>query len=228
MIFPLDVGRHPKRDPQPLKNGIKIVTLNTIQIKRAYTLRESSSKTIRDYGETVNTLIVIRHAIAEERTRFAHNHHQDNDRPLTDKGRARMAAGCAGIRLLAPAIGTLATSPWVRARQTADIVAHAYWGMSVVETDTLIPNHDPESLLAWLVAHWHNGPVAVVGHEPHLGDWLGWALHGPSGDPLPMKKGGACGLSFDATPEPGRARLDWFMSPRELRRLGGCKPEVAI
>ncbi len=177
----------------------------------------------------VTTLIVIRHAIAENRAHFsARTQAPDTDRPLTAKGRLRMAEGCIGLRRLVPSLGILASSPWTRALQTADIVANAYGAMNITRTDALIPDRDPEQLLLWLRHHHHNGPVAVIGHEPHLGDWVGWAINGAFGSPLPLKKGGACALRFDDKMAPGSARLVWFMAPRELRRLSGYRLEKGV
>ena len=60
-------------------------------------------------------LLLIRHAIAEDRFEFARSGQSDYYRPLTDRGRARMAKGAAGLRTLVPDIDVLATSPLTRA-----------------------------------------------------------------------------------------------------------------
>jgi len=168
-------------------------------------------------------LIIIRHALAEDRTVFAQSRRPDSERPLAETGFLRMAAACDGLRHLAPTIATLACSPWTRARQTADIVATAYGGGNVVETAALIPTHGPDELLTWVRSRLPAGPVAVVGHEPHLGTLIGLALHGRSDMPVPLKKGGACALAFGPRVAAGKARMLWYMAPRELRRIGEGK-----
>jgi len=65
-------------------------------------------------------LLLIRHAIAEDRFEFARTGQSDYYRPLTERGRARMARGATGLRTLVPDIDVLATSPLTRAVQTAE------------------------------------------------------------------------------------------------------------
>ncbi|MFQ5509619.1 MAG: histidine phosphatase family protein [Leptospirillia bacterium] len=168
----------------------------------------------------MQTVIVIRHAIAEERRIFVKTRRPDSQRPLTEKGFLRMVEAAAGIRRLAPDIATLTSSPWTRARQTADIIATTYGGLEVCETSALIPTHAPGELLTWMRAHLAAGTLAVVGHEPHLGNLIGLALHGRGDKAVPLKKGGACALSFYGEVAPGKGRLAWYMTPKELRQLG--------
>ena len=56
-------------------------------------------------------LLLIRHAIAEDRFEFSRTGKSDYYRPLTERGRTRMARGAAGLRTLVPEIDVLATSP---------------------------------------------------------------------------------------------------------------------
>jgi phosphohistidine phosphatase len=104
------------------------------------------------------------------------------------------------------------TSPLVRARQTAEIIANAT-GASVEACDALA-NGDHESLLAAA----HRDCVVAVGHEPHISNFLGWAL-GTRHLPVEIKKGSAALMTFEGQPEPGNGTLDWFMPPRALRQL---------
>ena len=70
-------------------------------------------------------LLIIRHGKAEERSGSLTHRHQDAERRLTDAGRKDMRKAAKGLREIAPKIDVLATSPLVRARETADIIAHA-------------------------------------------------------------------------------------------------------
>lgn len=165
-------------------------------------------------------LIVVRHAISEDREAFAATGRPDDERPLTEKGRKRMKRGARGLRRLVSDVLLVATSPLARARQTAGIVAEAYGGIPVVALPALLPGAPPEDLMTWLNGNPAEGPVAVVGHEPHLGEWVAWALTGRGRPVLPMRKGGACRLVFDDLATAGGMRLDWFLTPRQLRNLG--------
>ncbi len=61
------------------------------------------------------------------------------------------------------------TSPLVRARETAAILARACHGLSIGIMEALTPDHDPEDALAELGAHGPRGHVVLVGHQPLLG-----------------------------------------------------------
>jgi len=167
-------------------------------------------------------LLVIRHAIAEDREEFALSGRDDRFRPLTPRGRRRMRRAAGGLRVVVPDIALLAASPLVRAVQTADVLAEVYGG---VERDTwseLSPGVGPSRLVDRLRSfHVEGGPVAVVGHEPDLGELVSWLLSGRVSSFVELKKGSACLLGFEGDPGPERARLHWLMQPGQLRRMRG-------
>ena len=165
-------------------------------------------------------LLVIRHAAAEDRDSFAASGQPDTMRPLTDDGRKKMRAAARGLRRVVPKLQVLATSPLVRAAQTAEVVAKAYRGMDVATLEELSPERRPDELLGWLRSHQLGDTVAVIGHEPHLGFLVGWLLTGRNDSFVEMKKGGAVLLVFDDPPSGGNAVLAWALAPRHLRWLG--------
>ena len=164
-------------------------------------------------------LLVIRHAIAEDRDEWAFSGKPDHERPLTDKGRDRMRQGVRGLREIVPRLDLIATSPLVRAVQTAEIVADEYGGMELVTAGELAPENAPELMLPWLRAHEMDTTVAVVGHEPHLGFLVGWLLTGRHESFVELKKGSAVMLEFDDPPAAGNATLLWALAPAHLREL---------
>src|SRR3569833_1438322 len=164
-------------------------------------------------------LVVIRHAIAEERDTAQREGRADTARALTDEGRAKMAKAAAGLRRCHPALDLVATSPLRRAMETAEIVAAAYAPLTVAECEALVPQAHPEELLDWLRGQ-QGDSVAVVGHEPDLGIWTSWALAGDTIPLLYFKKGGACLLEFPAGKwRPGEASL-MAADPGATRGLG--------
>lgn len=165
-------------------------------------------------------LLVIRHAIAEDREAFAFTGQPDSERPLTREGRTKMRRAAGGIASLVPNLETLATSPLVRAMQTAAIVADEYGGdLEPVLVGELSPEYPPDDLLPWLRSVDHDATVAVVGHEPHLGFLVGWLLTGRHESFVELKKGAACFLEFDDPPAPGNGTLLWSLAPGHLRSL---------
>jgi phosphohistidine phosphatase len=106
---------------------------------------------------------VIRHGTAEDRAR------SDADRALTEGGRAEAVR--AGDRVAARTIGvnSIVSSPYLRARQTAELVAErlGFAGELVID-EALCPDASPEGvrqLLAGLTGQRH---VILVAHEPIL------------------------------------------------------------
>lgn len=164
-------------------------------------------------------LVVIRHAIAVEREEYAVTGRPDSDRPLTDAGRRRMRKNARGLQRIAPHPDLIATSPWLRAAETARVVAETL-GVERMETvDVMLPDRHPRELAAWLNERRGVEVVAVVGHEPHLGGLVTWLLGGGEGSRVEFKKGGACLLRLDGPVDAGTALLQWHVTPSQLRAM---------
>ena len=159
---------------------------------------------------------LVRHAIAEER---GDKWPDDTKRPLTKQGIERFAQAVKGLRAIDLMLDEILTSPLVRARQTADILAAGLKRAPPVKTlDALSPGHSPSAVVAAVGKAARRPRVALVGHEPDLGA-LAAHLIG-AGTPLPFRKGGVCRIDLieeSVTPE---WTLVWFMPPRILRELG--------
>jgi phosphohistidine phosphatase len=167
-------------------------------------------------------LLVVRHAIAEEREEFAQTGKIDDLRPLTKKGSIRMEAGARGLALLVEKPDAIMTSPLTRAAETAALLAAAFEGPEPQALDALKPGADYESLASWLRARGdQDGRVALVGHEPHLSGLICLLLSGGPGSFLELKKGGACLLTVPPSVAPGSAVLHWAATPGQLRKIGG-------
>ena len=131
-----------------------------------------------------------------------------------------MRKAAAGLARLVPELELIATSPWTRAAQTAEIVNKEY-GVDVEEVEALTSDYRPEDLIPWLQQHRERETVGLVGHEPHLGLLVGYYLTGKSASFVDLKKGGACLLEMEDPSRPGSGCLEWLLTDRELRRLGG-------
>lgn len=168
-------------------------------------------------------LLLIRHALAADREEFARTGADDDERPLTGKGRRRMQSIVRGLRgfLDLPEPAALWTSPLVRAVETAAIVHRELGGPEPEESDALRPDARPEALLAALraLAAADDATVAAVGHEPHLSTTASWFLTGRERPLLDVKKGSAVLLDLGDDPEPGAALLLWALPPRALRQM---------
>jgi len=165
-------------------------------------------------------LLIVRHAPAEDRKAFAETGQDDALRPLTDEGREKMHLAVAGLRTVVPRIDALASSPLLRAGQTAAVIAEAYRGLATVTIDELQPDARGPDFLKWLRTQTGCEVIAVVGHEPHLGHLASWLLTGREEPFLSLKKGGALLLDFGEFVQAGLPRLVWALPPKLLRALG--------
>jgi phosphohistidine phosphatase len=163
-------------------------------------------------------LLLIRHAIAEDRFEFARSGKSDYHRPLTARGRRRMEKAAVGLRTLIPGLDVLATSPLTRAVQTAEIVAAAFDGIALDRVDAL-GTGDLQAFVEWLGECEPDDVIAAVGHEPHMSDWAARLLTGGRHDFTAVKKGSAMLLELTPPLTPGTAVLLWFLAPAQLRRL---------
>lgn len=167
-------------------------------------------------------LLVIRHAIAEDRRAWIAEGRDDAERPLTREGRRRMRRAARGLRRIVPELPLLACSPLMRARETAMIVNAAYDGTPAgEETPVLLPGAPLTDFLPWLATRREHGLVGVVGHDLHLSSLVSWLLTGRARPLLELRKGAACLLSFEHRIGSGAACLRWLLQPSQLRRLGG-------
>jgi phosphohistidine phosphatase len=166
-------------------------------------------------------LLVIRHAIAEDREEFAASGDSDDARPLTRKGEKRMKQVARGLHEEVESIDRLATSPLKRAVQTAAIVADEYDLGEPEVTDTLVPDASHDDFVRWAGSLGDIDTLAVVGHEPHLSSLVGWLVGGGNGSRIDLKKGGCCLIEFESAPKEGAGTLMWLLTPGQARRLAG-------
>jgi phosphohistidine phosphatase len=164
-------------------------------------------------------LLIVRHAIAEDRVQHAAHGRNDDERPLTAKGAERMRQAAAGLKRLVPRVDVLGSSPLRRAQQTAAIVQDALDAPKPMFRDELLPAQGPGALAEWLGFLPADAVVGIVGHEPHLSELVGWLTTGETRSLVELKKGSACLLEISGRPQAGSAVLRWLLTPRQLRLL---------
>jgi phosphohistidine phosphatase len=160
-------------------------------------------------------LFIVRHAWAGEHgdPRYP----DDRLRPLTDEGRKRFAMVVKRLEDRGFGPSLIATSPLVRCRQTADLVAAGVPGKPrIVERAELAPGSDLAALIEWS-AQQEEQPLAWVGHAPDVG-YLAAALIGDGSASLRFAKGAVCAIEFDGPPAASRGELQWLATAKLL----GC------
>lgn len=162
-------------------------------------------------------LYIIRHAIAAEETSSG----DDSQRPLTDKGSKKMRQIAKGLRALGSEFDLVLASPYLRAKETAEILSDVFkMKKGVAFSDNLIPTADPAQLIAEINEKYSVDSLAIVGHEPNLTTLI--SLLVAQGTPVDMtlKKGGICRLSTDDLHHTHRATMDWLLTPGILVEIG--------
>jgi phosphohistidine phosphatase len=164
-------------------------------------------------------LLIVRHAIAFERDRQRWS--DDGARPLSPAGIRRARKAAAGLKGFCQLPDRLLTSPLVRARQTAQILTDIA-GWPQAEEASELSAGEPAPAVLTLLGKYHSRRVAVVGHQPGLGELLTLCLLGSGGKALPIeiKKNAILCVSFEGSPRAGHAALEWLATPRMLRGLG--------
>jgi phosphohistidine phosphatase len=161
-------------------------------------------------------LYLIRHGIAAER---GEQYPDDSKRPLTSQGISRLKQEAKGLDELDVSIGVFLTSPLVRAKQTADVLAEGMKGHPpVITTDSLAPAGATAAVMQEISKHLRKGSIALVGHEPNMGELAARLIGGRA--PIEFKKGAVCRIDFDVPPPKGIGMLRWFLTPKMLRKLG--------
>lgn len=139
---------------------------------------------------------------------------------LTPKGRRKMSEAALGLMFAVPAPQLLATSPLVRAVETAEIIGEAYDRLLPETVTELQPRAGFEAMVAWLRHLSPDHRVVAVGHEPDLSVLASFLIGARQTPMVSLKKGGACQLDVPAGVTPGTAILDWLLTPRQLREMG--------
>ena len=160
-------------------------------------------------------LYLIRHAIAEER---GDEWPDDTQRPLSEDGKAKMRRAAKGLVALGVRFDLVLASPLVRTRQTAEIICEAFEKRpSLSMAESLAPEGEHADVIADLRKHAHRSRLALVGHEPNIGELAGRLIGATR--PLEFKKGAVCRIDVDGLPPGSPGQLRWFLPPLVLRAI---------
>ena len=160
-------------------------------------------------------LYLIRHGVAEDR---GDAWPDDTKRPLTEDGIARLRKSARGLASLGVTFDVVLSSPLVRARQTADIVAAGLGARPpIVNIDSLAPEGAYAAIVADIEKHARKNRIALVGHEPSIGELAGRLIG--SRHPIEFKKGAVCRIDVDDLPPSGPGDLRWMLTAKILRSI---------
>jgi phosphohistidine phosphatase len=159
-------------------------------------------------------IYVVRHAWA-----FEHGDPRwpdDSQRPLEEEGVERFARVVDALipRGFEPHV--IGTSPYVRCRQTADIIAQRVPGSpKIVELDALTPGSDFDALVEWSRKFVRNEGLCWVGHAPDV-SVLAAELLGDVSANIRFAKGAVAAIRIRGEVEAGAGELQWLATAKLL------------
>jgi len=162
-------------------------------------------------------IYLLRHAIAVER---AAQGGPDEKRALTTEGRRKLRRVAKAMRAMRLSFDVIFSSPLVRARQTAEVVAEELrLKKRLQETGQLAPDVSPTKQIAWLKnLRPSPGSVLLVGHEPNFSELTSHLLTGGRLLAINFKKAGLCKVTADRIAA-GGATLEWLLTPKQMERM---------
>jgi phosphohistidine phosphatase len=161
-------------------------------------------------------LYILRHGLAVEPE--ASEYSKDSERPLTPKGERKLWKIAQALEEQKIAFDWILSSPYVRARQTAEIVAEALNIHKKLEiSETLTPAGSTKKLIE-MINRREPPPedVLLVGHEPYLSQLISLLIAGNNEIRVTMKKGGLCKLSTESLEHGRCASLEWLLAPKQI------------
>jgi phosphohistidine phosphatase len=160
-------------------------------------------------------IYILRHGIAVERG--SPGYKKDSERPLTKEGEDKMSQIAKAILAMDLKFDVIFSSPYVRAADTARIVAEQL-DEDVTFTDHLTPDGNPLEVIGE-INDAKGQRILLVGHEPFLSGLISLLITGGSDASIELKKGGLCKITTDKLIFGQCATLNWLLTPKQLRGL---------
>jgi phosphohistidine phosphatase len=177
------------------------------------------SSSVGGVGWLHMNIFILRHGIAVERG--TEGFEKDSERPLTAKGRRQLRRSAAAMKRMKLRFDLILSSPYERARKTAEIVAEELNLKKLLRlTDTLKCEKEPESMVAE-IARLKPAPknLLLVGHEPNLSELISRLVSGNGDMAMDFKKGGLCKLEMEKLDGRIAARLLWLLTPKLMKEM---------
>ena len=155
-------------------------------------------------------IYILRHGLAQE----ANGGMRDADRPLTPEGTKKLLPVLRRARAIDVQPPVILTSPYRRARETAQVAVEALRGEpKLVESRALIPDSSPELVWDEIRNHKNDRQIMIVGHEPLLSSVYAYLL-GAALAQIDVKKGSLGRIDVDRFTGQPRGILRWLIHPK--------------
>lgn len=163
-------------------------------------------------------IYLIRHSDAVEQGTSGYE--DDSLRPLTKNGCGKTKKIASALKGLGVKPGIIVSSPYVRAKQTAEILAKKLkYKQELVFSDTLTPMGSADNIISEIIEKYSVDELVLVGHEPCFSKLIGTLITGNPDLAVNIRKGSICCLSADDLRKERKAILEWFLTPKILSAL---------
>jgi phosphohistidine phosphatase len=163
-------------------------------------------------------IYLMRHGVAVE-TEDA-NFAVDSQRPLTANGRAHIDKIARALKKMEVKPNLILSSPYVRAEQTAAILAKEFnLQKHLILSELLVPEGKAEEIIDAIVENFMADEILIVSHEPCLSLLASFLASGGLDMAINLRKGGVCCLlAGDLRIEP-YAAIEWLLTPKILLKV---------
>lgn len=162
-------------------------------------------------------IYLLRHGEAAKASDANVSH--DSERPLTPRGRERLERAARGIRSLGVALDRILTSPYRRARETAEIVAAALGTPEALSTEEALASGARWDEVKRALSRIEiRGALLLVGHEPDL-SMMTAKMIGAEGGSVEFGKGTLACVEFETFPPGGPGILRSLLRLDQLEAL---------
>ena len=160
-------------------------------------------------------LLVLRHGEAGKRSPLP----GDFKRTLTPEGRQEIIDLSNGLKSLEIKLDYVLTSPLLRAKNTAEIVAKSlkYKG-KIEELVSLKPEGSKLEFYSALSKLKRDSLVLIVGHEPYLSEMISQAIS-QSDCRINLKKAGLARMRVLSILPKLKGDLRWLVTPKLLKKI---------
>jgi phosphohistidine phosphatase len=163
-------------------------------------------------------LFILRHGIAVEPGTAGYD---DASRPLTSEGKEKLKSIAAAMLKLELSFDLILSSPYTRARQTAEMVAERLKLCDKMEfSRSLIPQGNFSDLIQTIKKRGTVDSILLVGHEPYLSELISLLVFGEAHSAVVMKKAGLAKLRVTTLKAERCALLVWLMTPKQMMLIG--------
>lgn len=160
-------------------------------------------------------LYLVRHGIAEDRSLTG----SDADRELTQRGTLRTAMVAKGLRKLDLKIGRIISSPYVRARQTAEIIGRVIGYQEEILFDhRLVPHAQVEEVGDLIRENDDASSLMLTGHEPSMGLVIS-AICAHGALAMEVKKASVTAIEIMRLRPTVMGSLMWSLPPKVIEEL---------